>query len=158
MRRAPLLLAASAALALAACNNAPGNNSVAAAPTQGLPAPNAQAPGTPGAPVTAPANPNLAAQMQAEAQALQSTLPMRVDEVTQITAVTVEGTEAVYTLQISAPIPNPERAREAAQTHAQTQVCGNPAAAGLVRQGATMRYDYTDSAGASFTTRVASCP
>lgn len=161
MRRTPILLAAAAALALAACNNNPAANNMTAAPaTPGIPAPAGPAPGMPSEPTAtvAPANPQIAAQIEREVQQIQAQLPIRIDQVTNIVAVTAEGTEVVYSLRVAAPIPNPEQAQQAAQAHAQTNVCASPPAAAMVRQGVSMRYDYTDSAGTAFSSRVTTCP
>lgn len=151
-----------AALPLAACGNAgsngqtalPGQNLIAAITPAAQPAPPPASP----QPAPQPAPGSFEAQLQAEAQSVQSMLPMQVDRVTQITAVRVEGTEVVYTLRYAVPIPDVERVRREAQAHAQTSVCANAPAAALVRRGATMRYDYTDNIGVTFNTRVTACP
>lgn len=165
-----LIPIATAALALAACNNA-SNQPNASAPAQGVAAVNsaarvapASAPASAPAPAIPAAQPapaaasGLAAQLQSEVGAMQSMLPIRVDQVSQITAVHVEGTEIVYTMRYAIPIPDLARVRREAQAHAESAVCANGPASTLIRSGATMRYDYTDSVGVTFNTRVASCP
>lgn len=157
MPRAFLLAVTAAAGSLLGCANA-GNPAEAESPAQNLAATIAPAATAPAAPhAAAPAN-ELTAQLQAELQSLQPMLPIRVDRVSQIVAIHLEGTEVVYSMRYSIPIPDLNRVRREAQAHAQTSVCANGPASALIRQGATMRYDYTDSVGLVFHTRVISCP
>lgn len=98
----------------------------------------------------------LSANLQAEARSLQSQLPVRVDEVTEIVGVEVEGTQVIYTVQASAPFPEGFQASEESQLAG--RFCGNPQSAQIIRQGGSARYDYTDSTGSRFSVPVTSCP
>lgn len=114
--------------------------------------------GAPAKPVAA-ANPALAAQMTLAADQIRAQLPIRIDQITQVVGIRAEGTEFVYDVMISQPIPggNIEQARATIQGMNQTSLCNNPDTRRLITMGGSLNHRYTDSAGNRFETRVVSC-
>lgn len=107
----------------------------------------------------ASANPELASQMTVAAQQLQSQLPIRADAITSVTGIRAEGTEFVYDMRISQALPvGVDQARQLMQAQNQTNMCRDPNTSRLINMGGSMRHIYTDTAGATFETRVTSCP
>jgi hypothetical protein len=161
MRHAILITAI--AVATAGCNQSPRATEHANAAVETSPA-NTAAPANTSAPVTY-ADPAmarqvreaLAKQLQEETRAMQARLPVRMDAVSEITAIRAEGLETIYTARVTVAVPNIETARAAAQAQAQANICGNAPAREMVRHGGSYRYEFTDPAGATFTTRVTSC-
>jgi hypothetical protein len=106
-----------------------------------------------------PSPKQLAAELQTAVRDAQPGLPIKIDDLTQITALRVEGTELVYSIQVSAPFPDtPANLQQREQALTGNRVCSDPDSADLIRDGGTVRYDYRDPTGKNFSVRVTSCP
>lgn len=127
----------------------------AAAPASNL----ASADGSKPVDAAATANPELAGQIAQAAQAFQARVPMQVDQITTLTGVRSNGTEVIYEMAVSQAISPAqlEQVRTTAQNANQTNLCADPNAGRLIRMGASMTHQYTDTAGARFETRVTGC-
>ncbi|HEV2867111.1 MAG TPA: hypothetical protein VGX37_11415 [Allosphingosinicella sp.] len=99
-------------------------------------------------------------QIAAAIHQISPQLPMRVDDVTTLTAITHEGTNIIYAMAIDQDLPASEieNARSQMQVSNQTALCAQEMTLRLIRMGATMTHRYTDKSGDRFETRVASCP
>ena len=97
--------------------------------------------------------------LEQAAAELRMQLPRAVDEVTTLTAASVEGRRFVYELRVSLDIPvqDIETARSAMQTGNSRDICAQPATRDIVRQGAVLVHRYTDRSGDKFETQVNSC-
>jgi hypothetical protein len=110
-------------------------------------------------PSSRPSPSQLESELQAAARDAQPGLPIKLDDLTQITEIRVEGTELVSTLQVSVPFPDtPANLQQREQGSISARICANPDAADLIRDGGTVRYDYRDPTGQSFSVRVTACP
>ena len=132
---------------------AAGNTSAGAAPTLSANT------GTPPKPANVHGNPALAAEMQQAAQVLSASLPIRIDPMTQVTALRTDGTEFVYEVNFSQAIPGErvEDIRRMAQTQNQSSLCANPQVASFIRRGGSMNHRFSDTGGFKFETRVTTC-
>ena len=91
---------------------------------------------------------------------MQGQLPMRVDDVTTLTAVRHEGTNIIYEMSVDRELSADELQTATGQMQAsnQSNMCGQPPTLELIRMGASLTHRYTDKAGHHFETRVSSCP
>jgi hypothetical protein len=103
--------------------------------------------------------PTLELALEEAAADLRKRLPQNVDEVTTLTAVTVEGRRFVYHLGVSADIPTAQIAAALAEIQAgnSAEICAQAATRDAVRQGAVLVHRYTDGSGDRFETEVSTC-
>ena len=118
----------------------------------------AAVPGTPPA-KPATSDPALEAEIQAGVAQARSTLPIRIDQVTQVVDIRADGTELVYDVSISQPIPGGSIATAQAtfQRMNQAALCANPQLRTLIARGGSLNHRYSDTGGNRFETRVVSC-
>lgn len=137
-----------------------GSNASAVANTSAGSATNLAAPDGAKPPAPAAANPALAAEMRTAAEQLSASLPMRVNDVTTLTAFRAEGTEYIYDMAVSRDIAPAEidKARQTIQANNQANLCRDPNTSRLIAMGGTMTHRYTDPNGDGFETRVTACP
>lgn len=98
--------------------------------------------------------------MTEAAAQLSTSLPIRVDEMTNVIGIRAEGTEFVYDLEITEAIPPEqiEMVRVGMQNQNQTNMCANPSVRTFIGRGGSMNHRYVETAGKRFQTRVVRCP
>lgn len=102
---------------------------------------------------------DLEAEIEAGVRQARAELPVKVDEVTTITAITASGNRVNYALQIAADIPTaaiPAAQREQ-QAALRQSVCSTRESRRIVEAGAVLVYNYTDQTGDRFANEVGSC-
>lgn len=107
-----------------------------------------------------PAPADLPRQIEAGIAEARRQLPLRVDDMTTMTAINASGTQIVYEMRIDGDIPTAgiALARAEQQRYVERAACERAATRGMIDAGATLAYRYTDSSGDGFEAHASSCP
>lgn len=102
---------------------------------------------------------DLPSQIAAGVAQVRSQLPIRVDEITTMTAISAAGTQVLYDMRLDIDIEATDLAAASAeqQAYADRAACEERDTRRLIEAGAALTYRYTDRNGDQFQTRIESC-